>query len=406
VTYAKSRDEIRKKRIKKDYLNNLSLNIKTLPIEIFQDIWIKLDVTMYFDVKKIEEEVPTLKEYIRASVIELDFEEGIRAFFKGNQNSIRDVYPNIKYVDHPTISQINYSNIKEISRLNHLRNVKLVGILDFDDNVDSIHDIMINIIKRNKGNVKVSLDAEYRHNNLAYDDRTNIVVEYDNGIISASGNYLIEKIRQMRPEILAIKYPFNKAFDVLKLALLPSIKGLLMDININECIRYDNIVNTSRKIPNAYSIINALLYIDENDTEEFIKPIYQIGTPNAMKKKRENKIESIQYRYVNQIQDRYIEYDHDEYWFPLRECSKIYPIFHPVKIFPNLKYMSIPIGDEDMELWEQQIAPNVKHLRSEHDAYLEGLNKKIEELELNLNKKIEELELNLNGYKSHTKNFS
>ena len=68
--------------------------------------------------------------------------------------------------------------------------------------------------------------------------------------------------------------------------------------------------------------------------------------------------------------------------------------------------MSIPIGDEDMELWEQQIAPNVKHLRSEHDAYLEGLNKKIEELELNLNKKIEELELNLNGYKSHTKNFS
>jgi hypothetical protein len=102
-----------------------------------------------------------------------------------------------------------------------------------------------------------------------------------------------------------------------------------------------------------------------------------------MKEKRENKIESVQYKYVDEIQDQFIEYDHEEYWTPLGECSKISYLLHPVKIFPNLKYMSIPISDEDMELWKQ-IAPNVKHLRSRNDAYIEGANRKMEKLKMGI----------------------
>jgi hypothetical protein len=347
-------------------LKNLSLNINTLPREIFQDIWIKLDVTMYSDIKIIEEKIPAIKEYIQECVTELEFDrDTFNLLIKEYDSLITEVYPNLKYVD-CNYMEMDDITIKKISQLNHLRNVRLVGSFNCFDNVALLHDIMINIIKRNKGNVKVSLEIRNLISNM---------ITYKNGIIDVSRNCLTEKIKLMRPEILTINNPFNH-IDVLKLALLPTIRGLRININLNDKI-------TSPNIPNVYSILNTLLYIDEDSTPDLIEKIYKFGPHINMIKKRESKIENIQYKYVDEIQDEYIIFDHNEYWAPLQDCSQISDQHIPVKTFPTLKVMTVPIDDDNMESW-RRIAPNVKNLRSRNDAYIEGANKKIEKLKLEI----------------------
>jgi hypothetical protein len=236
--------------------------------------------------------------------------------------------------------------------------------------------MMISIIKKNKGNVEVTLYFQ-----IGEIGETFYLVEYRNGTLDIAGDYLIEKIREMRPEELVIRRTIG-SIDILKLALLPTIKRLLIDIKIDKDTEYSD-EHIPLDIPNACSIIDTLLYIDENDTDQFIHAIYKLG-PNLVNtiKKRENKINSIRYKYVNETQDISIEYNSLGYWNPIREASKITHEHLPVKIFPNLKYMSIPVSSDDVELWKH-IAPNVEYFNSESDVQLEGAKRHIRRLRLN-----------------------
>jgi hypothetical protein len=354
-------------------LKELTPGIETLPYETFCGIWKNLNITDYSNILRIRKKIPELVPYIESCVTEISFDYRGSSLYPEiisdyHGNNLKDIYPGLKYVDDVNL-QLNDKNIYLAYNIEYFRNIEIEYISNIGDDIETAYDIMINIIKRNVGKVMIGLLVTSKRYNV-HD------IEYDNGIIRAKENYLFDKIVSMRPEGLVF-YSSNYT-SMLRLATIPTIKKLYLDIRINEETEHDPETG-DYILPNLYFVLKTLLYIDVNTEESQIENIYTQVSNMIMTNvpKYKNKIIAVNYTYENVDREDVILFSQLFYWDPLSLVGAITDT--SANIFPNLEIMTLPVDSQDVVGW-LIVAPNIKYFNSKEKFFVKFLGERKKKL--------------------------
>jgi len=354
-------------------LKELTPGIETLPYETFCGIWKNLNITDYSNILRIRKKIPELVPYIESCVTEISFDYRGSSLYPEiisdyHGNNLKDIYPGLKYVDDVNL-QLNDKNIYLAYNIEYFRNIEIEYISNIGDDIETAYDIMINIIARNVGKVMIGLLVTSKRYNV-HD------IEYDNGIIRAKENYLFDKIVSMRPEGLVF-YSSNYT-SMLRLATIPTIKKLYLDIRINEETEHDPETG-DYILPNLYFVLKTLLYIDVNTEESQIENIYTQVSNMIMTNvpKYKNKIIAVNYTYENVDREDVILFSQLFYWDPLSLVGAITDT--SANIFPNLEIMTLPVDSQDVVGW-LIVAPNIKYFNSKEKFFVKFLGERKKKL--------------------------
>lgn len=378
-------------------LKSLKLDLVQLPYERFYDIWKYLNITSHTDIIKIKKEVPELTQHINSAVTVIDFQRDHYNNILGciNKDNIvtdlNQVYPHIKHADNLLLG-VNDKTIDQIRSQKYFRNVEIYT--ETNGKPDIYYDLIIDIIARNKGDVKVSIRIiidSGKHTDSIYHS-----VSYNCGEVEVGDKYLIEKIIEIRPERLVFNLPETNIVDMLRLASIQTVHSLHFSFFIN-----NDSNDTSIYI---YRILVALLYINNNMSDDYIKDIYNThaGFNSDYQSDKLNKrhIKSITYDY----ESNKCVVDSDYYDYLLTSTINSDYVHGTSHIFPEVEVMTLPINIIDYHNW-CRVLPNVTNFISD-DTFMASVIEKRNQQLLNSvainNNLINNIKANLaSGLRSH-----
>lgn len=353
-----------------DNLKDMVPEILSLPRERFYDIWNELGIIKYCDMMKIKKEIPELLNHINSAISTIDFNQAYYLSKKITKDlifNLRDTYPQLKYVDGLRMT-IETKDLALIQEAGYFRDVAIKIKAETMEEVRLYHDLMINIIAKHSGKVNIAISVNYWWKSKSGRKviENDYIVRYNHGKISLdSGYYLVDKIMEMKPEVLIINNELmNDVGSVAQIAAIPTIHTLSFELD----------PETEEPHFNLIRLLILLRYITYETSSDTINVFIDNFTTLNKEIINKDHIKRITFNYDGDICEKSLDY--------IDGIMNIMYININTEgiVFDKLEYISLPLKDDYFRSW-CEMCPKVNSFISEFTFLTQVENQRIAKLE-------------------------